>query len=230
MCRNACIKGRAQAAAKARRRGTWYTCRSDPEILGETRLTKCAAHLCACACVRAHAWGGSCFVRAALLRARIPSIHERSRALRGRARPHAQLVQQLDVRVEPLLHLLGDLLLGLPLPRRPFPLLARIAEPLGRSTHVSTQAAQGSIYPRTRPTLTGGEPSPGADVGGVCPAQAQMWQQVSPDPSQMWQRVSAGSPVPAVMWQRVSPVRGQMWADVGGVSPGSPVPAQMWAR
>ena len=55
MCRPACIKGRAQAAAKARRRATWYTCRSDPEILGETRLTKCAAHLCAC--VRAHAWG-----------------------------------------------------------------------------------------------------------------------------------------------------------------------------
>ena len=52
----------------------------------------------------------------------------------------------------------------------------------------------------------------GADVAGVSPVPAQMWQAgVSPVPAQMWQ--AGVSPVPAQMLVGVSPVPAQVWQE-----------------
>jgi hypothetical protein len=53
-----------------------------------------------------------------------------------------------------------------------------------------------------------GEPSPGAEVAGVSPVTAQMWQGAARSRRRCGQ---GGRPVTAQMWAGVSPVPAQMW-------------------
>ena len=58
-----------------------------------------------------------------------------------------------------------------------------------RFVELQVEPAAGPNLAQSRRRCGSSEPSPGADVAGVSPVPAQMWQRVEAVPAQMWQRV-----------------------------------------